>query len=145
LLGRQFPSVLVGFDGSADSVEALRVGVALAGHGVVALSIVRPAGGYEPHENEAEPGSVIRARAWDHLVRIRRELDSADIEMHAEVVVSDKDAATVLAEYASDHAFALVVLGRHGDGVLHRQSRLGRVADLAARASSRPVLLVSAR
>ena len=44
--------------------------------------------------------------------------------------------------YATEHAFDLLVLGRHGDGgTLH--PRLGRVPEAAARASAVSLLLVS--
>jgi nucleotide-binding universal stress UspA family protein len=47
-------------------------------------------------------------------------------------------------DYATEHGFDLLVLGRHGDGgLLHR--RLGHVAEAAARAGKLPVLLLSDR
>ena len=50
------------------------------------------------------------------------------------------DAARAVCEYAQQHGFDLLVLGRHGaGGVLH--PRLGHVAAVAARKSSLPVLL----
>ena len=59
-------------------------------------------------------------------------------------IVEDGDPARAVCDYAAEHGFDLLVLGRHGDGgVLHR--RLGRVAETAARAGKLPVLLLSDR
>jgi nucleotide-binding universal stress UspA family protein len=49
-----------------------------------------------------------------------------------------------LAARSTEHAFDLLVLGRHGyEGILH--PKLGHVAHAVARASRVPVLLVSAQ
>jgi nucleotide-binding universal stress UspA family protein len=54
--------------------------------------------------------------------------------------VESGDAASTVCEYAQQHGFDLLVLGRHGTGgVFH--PRLGHVAATAARKASLPVLL----
>jgi nucleotide-binding universal stress UspA family protein len=51
--------------------------------------------------------------------------------------------ARSICDYATEHGFDLLVLGRHGDGGLLRP-KLGHIAEAAARGSKIPVLLVSA-
>ena len=48
-----------------------------------------------------------------------------------------------LCDFAAEHGFDLLVIGRHGDGGL-THPKLGRIAESAARSCSIPVLLVSA-
>ena len=48
-----------------------------------------------------------------------------------------------ICQFASEHAFDLLVLGRHGQGgILH--PKLGHIAQETARIATVPVLLVSA-
>jgi nucleotide-binding universal stress UspA family protein len=55
--------------------------------------------------------------------------------------IESGDAASAVCEYASQHEFDVLALGRHGTGgVLH--PRLGHVAATAARKAALPVLLV---
>ena len=51
--------------------------------------------------------------------------------------------ARSICDYADEHGFDLLVLGRHGDGGLLRH-RLGHVAEAAAKSSRIPVLLLGA-
>jgi nucleotide-binding universal stress UspA family protein len=54
--------------------------------------------------------------------------------------IQSEDPARTVCEYAQQHGFDLLVLGRHGTGgVLYRQ--IGHVAAAAARKCSLPVLL----
>ena len=64
--------------------------------------------------------------------------------MSVQVVFSDRESAgQVVSNYAAEHGFDILVLGRRGDGA-HLRSRLGRVAGMAAQTCSIPVLLLSA-
>ncbi len=54
-----------------------------------------------------------------------------------------RQASKSICEFAAEHAFDLLVLGRHGQGgILH--PKLGRIAQETARIARVPVLLVSA-
>ena len=90
-------------------------------------------------EEEPEGTRWVRegfARARESIL----ETSQAWIDLHVE---EGRHAARSLCAYATEHAFDLLVLGRHGDGgVLH--PRFGHVAKAAAMASPVPVLLVSA-
>jgi nucleotide-binding universal stress UspA family protein len=142
-----FRRVLVGFDGSPDAAEALRVGAALIGHDgghVVALSVVRHA--LRAEGAEGAEGSALRERAEALFNELRRGQSSdSGIRMSVQVVFSaDRDnPGQVVTDYAAEHGFDILVLGRHGDGT-RRRSRLGRVADTAAQGCPVPVLLLSA-
>jgi nucleotide-binding universal stress UspA family protein len=144
-----FRRVLVGFDGSPDAAEALRVAAALVGHDgghVVALSVVRHTLRAEGHEGLDAEGRALRERAEALFHELRRGQSSdSGIRMSAQVVFSaDRDnPGQVVTDYAAEHGFDILVLGRHGDGT-RRRSRLGRVADMAAQGCPVPVLLLSA-
>lgn len=146
--GGPFRRVLVAWDGSPDSVAALRTAAAIvgdrpAGH-VVALAVLpasvpaeawRDGAGEEPQDRRWVQEGFVRAR--DSIAATSR----ARIDLHIE---EGRHAAQSLCAYASEHVYDLLVLGRHGDGgMLH--PRVGHVAKAAAAASTVPVLLVSAR
>ena len=58
-------------------------------------------------------------------------------------IVEDKQVARAVYDYAIEHGFDLLVLGRHGDG-RPSDPRLGRVAEAAAQGSAIPLLLLGA-
>jgi nucleotide-binding universal stress UspA family protein len=144
--GALFRRVLVAWDGSPDSVAALRTAAAMVGDGpghVVALAVMPG----PPHaEAEGEPGGEPAGTHWvrEGFAQARAAITAtsrARIDLHT---AAGRQAARSLCDYAAEHGFDLLVLGRHGDGgVLH--PRLGHVAEAAARLSTIPVLLVSAR
>jgi nucleotide-binding universal stress UspA family protein len=141
-----FRRVLVGWDGSPGAVAALRMAAAIVGAGpghVVALAV--QAG--PPHlEAEADqggemPASMRRAAETYELIRASiAPVPPVRISLHT---AAGRQVAPSLCNYAAEHGFDLLVLGRHGEGgILH--PRLGHVAEAAARASQIPVLLLSA-
>jgi len=145
-----FRRVLAGFDGSPDAADAVRGAAAIAardgGH-VVALCVV-------PHPPLRVDGSATQdgqARGISELAEalladIRRELPpGSSVRLTAHVAYADgRSTGQVVTEYAAEHGFDVLVLGRHGDG-RRRKSRLGQVADSAVQTCSVPVLLMSAR
>jgi nucleotide-binding universal stress UspA family protein len=141
-----FRQVLVGWDGSPGSVAALRTAAALIGDRpgrVIALAVLprQPHLEGEPDEAGADPTSGSHAHQTFEVARaaIAATLPTR-ISLHTE---EGRHAARALCEHATEHGFDLLVLGRHGDGgVLH--SKLGHVAEAAAREGRIPVLLVSA-
>lgn len=140
--------VLVGFDGSPDAAEALRVATAMFGRDgchVVALSVMRHPLRHEGEQEGDRESAAMRALAEAQFEELRRGRSDADrVRTSVQVVFSDRGGTGhVLSEYAAEHGFDLLIVGRHGDGTA-RRSRLGRVADAAAQASSVPVLLLSA-
>lgn len=142
-----FRRVLVGFDGSPDAAEALGVAAAVAardgGH-VVALCVVPRALPAEGN-GEGSDGAGLRARAealFGELARGQRP--GSLVRMSVQVIHSDQASpGKVVTDYAREHGFDILVLGRHGDGA-RRKSKLGRVADHAAQECMVPVLLLSA-
>ncbi len=143
-----FRRVLVGFDGSPDATEAMRAATAVAardgGH-VVALCVVRQ----PPHADGDHEGNEASGRLRQHaeavFEELRRDQPSVPgVRTSVKVVYADRDdPGRVVTDYAAQHGFDMLVLGRHGDGA--RRKKLGRVADAAIEASGVPVLLLSAR
>lgn len=141
-----FRRVLVAWDGSADSIAALRTATAIvgdaAGH-VVALAVLATA---VPREAEAD----MRAERSAHLRRVEASFESARaaiaktspvrVDLH---LVESRHTARSVCDYAVEHGFDLLAIGRHGDGGLIHP-KLGHIAESAARACKIPVLLVSA-
>lgn len=142
-----FRRVLVGFDGSPDAAEALGVAAAVAardgGH-VVALCVVPRALAAE-RGGEGSVGAGLRARAEALFGDIARGHGAGNlVRTSVQVIHSDQASpGKVVSDYAEEHGFDILVLGRHGDGA-RRKSRLGRVADHAAQECMVPVLLLSA-
>lgn len=94
----------------------------------------------EDHDSER---AGIRRQAEQDFERARQAAASHGVRMSLQIV-EDRQVSRAVCGYAVEHGFDLLVLGRHGDGgTLH--PRLGSVAAAAARGSSVPVLLVSAR
>ncbi len=142
-----FRRVLVGWDCSADAAAALQTAASIAGDGaahVVALAVLDAA----PHGESSEDRARDRAERRRYTERLFYEArESVPAAARAQVrlqIVEDGDPARAVCDYAAEHGFDLLVLGRHGDGgVLHH--RLGHVAEKAARAGKLPVLLLSDR
>jgi len=142
-----FRRILVGFDGSPDAAEALRVAVALADSDhahVVALTVIRRGLGAEDDHARDSAGSAARERAEALLGELRRSRPDDGARVSAQVVFSDRDdLGQTVTGYAAEHGFDVLIVGRHGDGA-RRRSRLGRVADTAVQGCPVPVLLLSA-
>jgi nucleotide-binding universal stress UspA family protein len=138
-----FRRILVGFDGSRDARDALRVGAELASVSqgeISVLMVVSAAHGETQEERQAafdrEAGSLqeLAERELDTVMRRH----SATTSMH--VVASDHP-DQALPEYALKHGYDLVVLGRHGrERAMH--GGLGWLATSVSQNSSFPVLLV---
>lgn len=144
--GGPFRRVLVGWDGSPDSVTALVTAAAMIGAGaghVVALAVLPD----HPHLEGAPSAtgdSGAAGRITENFARARAAITAGSrprIDLHTE---AGHQVARALCAYATEHGFDLLVLGRHGDGRMLRP-RLGRVAEAAVKASEVPVLLVGGR
>jgi len=135
--------ILVGWDCSPGAAAALRAAAGLAAGGaarVVALAVLRAAQHAEDAEEGAADFSERRRFAQETFARARDTLPGTLRERVSLEFAESGDAARAVCEYAQQHGFDLLALGRHGTGgVLH--PRLGHVAATAARKSSLPVLL----
>jgi nucleotide-binding universal stress UspA family protein len=143
--GGPFRRVLVAWDGSPDSVTALKTAAALVGGGaghVVALAVLQGHPQLEGGAALEDGDSGEAARMREDFNRVLASITARSrtrIDLHT---TTSHQVGRSLCAYAIEHGFDLLVLGRHGDGgVLH--PRLGRVAEAAVKASQVPVLLVS--
>jgi nucleotide-binding universal stress UspA family protein len=135
-----YRQVLVGWDGSADAVAALAAaaGIAAGTAGrVVALAVLPASASMEQPATNTDGAAV--QHSFEHARQALRLPSDARMSLH---IARGQHAAQLICQYAADHGFDLIVLGRQGQGGL-MPHRLGRVADTAARASRIPVLLLS--
>jgi nucleotide-binding universal stress UspA family protein len=139
-----FRRVLVAWDGSPDSVMALRTAAAIVagtpGH-VVAFTVLAPSPPQEPTDDGA--GTTEAARHTRDAFELALDsLGSKSVPVTLETI-QGRQVPKSISEFAAEHAFDLLVLGRHGQGgILH--PKLGHIAQETARIASVPVLLVSA-
>jgi nucleotide-binding universal stress UspA family protein len=142
---RRFRRVLVAWDASADAMAALRAAAAVvgdeSGH-VVALAIVPAVPHLEGERGVA--GSTDADRAERAFELVRESLAATSRARLSLQIAEGPQVARSICDYADEHGFDLLVLGRHGDGgLLHH--KLGHVAEAAAKSSKIPVLLLSAQ
>jgi len=140
-----FRRVLVGFDGSPDAAEALRLAGAMCDSGELVVLCVVSRALPADSRGEGSDGAGLRMEAELLLRKLALGADLGDLDkVSVQVVSSGGDSpGNVVTRYAREHGFDLLVLGRHGAGG-RRKSMLGRVAERAARACRVPVLLVGA-
>jgi nucleotide-binding universal stress UspA family protein len=146
LTAGRFRHVLVGWDASADAAEALTAAASIAGDEghVVALSVVPENSQVEAADERDSDRAAAKRRVEDQFERARQIAAAASGARLSLQIVDGQQPARAVCEYAAEHGFDLLVLGRHGDvGTLRR--RPGRVAEAAAWGSAIPVLLISAR
>jgi len=140
-----FRRVLVGFDGSPDAAEALRVAIAICDGGELVVLCVVPRALPSGTGSLGSDGAGLRVQAELLLGELALGAQPGNLAKDSVQVVSSggDSPGNVVTDYAGEHAFDLLVLGRHGAGA-RRKSMLGRVAERAARACPVPVLLVAA-
>ena len=140
---RPLSRILVGWDCSPGAVAGLRAAATLAAGGaasVVALAVLKPA----PHTEDTAEGTADfderRRFARATFVEARDGLPGTVRGRVSLEFAESSDPAATVCDYAQQHGFDVLVLGRHGSGgVFH--PRLGHVAATAARKAGLPVLL----
>lgn len=141
---RPFRRILVGWDASPHARTALETAAALADHHgghVVALAVVRGPTHTETTDEHVRADHAATRQLTEpfELCRVQLRHYGARTEL---VIDHDRHIAEALHDYATEHGFDLIVLGRHGEGdPLH--PRLGHVAEATAKRGPTPVLLVS--
>lgn len=133
-----FRRILVGWDASPGARAAVRAALGLAGEEgqVVAVTVAPDKFQGEYHEDAGDADGP--ARMERDLATLARELRAQPPELR---VVTGKRVAEALCEYAREHGFSLVAVGRHGEGGLLHPAR-GHVASTLARLDTVSVLVV---
>jgi nucleotide-binding universal stress UspA family protein len=140
--GGVFRRILVGYDGSMQARQALRIGIALAadvqGEAQVLLVVRPPAHVETPHELE-KAAQAERENLSQGLRQIWGQMEQAlDVVTH---VVFDDDPAKAMAAYVEEHGFDLVVVGSHGrEQTTHRGA--GHSLEALLRRHPCPILVV---
>ncbi len=141
-----FRRALAAWDGSADAAAALRTATAIvAGRNchVVALSLL-PADSCREASNDHLAGPALQGRmeaAFETARAAIARTSAARIDLHT---AEGRHVAGSLCDYASEHGFDVLVIGRRGHGSLISR-KIGHIAEAVVRSCSVPVLLVSAR
>jgi nucleotide-binding universal stress UspA family protein len=141
---RPLRRILVGWDCSPGAAAALHAVAALAANGdaaVVVLAVLKSAPRTEDAAEGAADFDERKLFAQKTFATATERLPDNLRERVSLRFVESGDAAGAVCDYASQHEFDLLALGRHGTGgVLH--PRLGHVAATAARKAALPVLRV---
>ncbi len=144
--GSRIRRLLVGFDGSVPAQRALEFSVDLAQDSdaeVTVLFVLPDASHLETDESRAQADQRARATLEERLAAHRRRAAQTNIQLR-EVALRGGDPAALIASYAVEHGFDLVVIGNHGlDHALH--GGLGRVVERLLRDPRLPVLVVPDR
>lgn len=140
---RPLRRILVGWDCSPGAVAALHAVAALAADGaaaVIVLAVLKPASRTEDTAEGAADFDERHRFAEQTFARASEALPDALRDRVSLRFAESGDPAGTVCEYAAQHGFDLLALGRHGSGgMLH--PRLGHVAATAARKAGLPVLL----
>lgn len=134
-----FSHILVGWDGSAGAVAALRSATQLAyemGGDVVAVAVLHVGEQVEDAEERDQELAAHRQRLESGFERMLRHLGLPSPKLH---LIEGRRVAKALNEYAVEHGCDLIVVGRQGEVGFRA---LGRVADNLLRKGSVPVLIV---
>jgi nucleotide-binding universal stress UspA family protein len=107
---------------------------------VVAFAVLAPS---PPHEDGPDEMTEAARRVKDAFDFAQDNLGATSVPVRLETA-EGRQVPKSLCEFASEHAFDLLVMGRHGQGGILRP-KLGRIAQETARIAAVPVLLVSAR
>lgn len=134
--------ILVGFDGSRPSRCALDLALELStglGAEVLALSVLPDTSHLETDEDREQAQAALRSELGEDLRRAQRYALRNDLRF-SHRTVDGGDPAEVIASFAAEHGFDLVVLGDHGrERVTH--PGLGRVASRLLREPCCPLLV----
>lgn len=146
-MSRPFHRVLVAWDGSRDSVAALKMAAAVTGDEhdhVVAYSVLPAPPHVEAWRDDAGDLPAPVRHVFEAFEATRNAINATRpvrVTLHT---CDDRRIAESICGYAQDHEFDLLVIGRHGNGGI-AHPKLGHIAKVAARESKVPVLLVSGR
>ncbi len=132
--GRGTVDVLVGVDGSPESLAALTAAVDLIGERLGRLTLAAVA-----DFDSGFPGGPDRSREAAEEALARARAIATNRALSPEVIVLFGSPASALEDYARDHGFELLAIGRRGRGLA--TAAFGSVASDLARTAVTPVLI----
>jgi nucleotide-binding universal stress UspA family protein len=146
-------TVVIGYDGSADSQRAIDFAASMlhvqtavvvhVWHGALAIETANPLGAPAPptHEEEAELEQIAMRTAEEGAARARQAGLSAEADLRRGA--GAEHIATTLLDVAEQRDADLVVVGRRGMSRI-KAIVLGSVSEAVVRAGRRPVMIVPA-
>lgn len=126
--------VLVGMDGSSQSLDALEAATLLFGERIGTLALVSV---LDFDAESSEEGRLVAERAGQDLIRHSEKVKEWDPQR---LLLSGRP-DEALAKYALEHNFEVIAIGAKGRGL--SKTLLGSVAARLASGSDVPVLIVS--
>lgn len=139
-----FRRILVGWDGSTDARQALRVALGLGAQvdaEVVALAVLKARSHAEAADQATEETLESRREVMHEMATQTSHTTVASAARVRYEVIQADDATSAFDTYVREHGFDLVIVGRHG---LDRALRphIGGVSEHQVRQGSCPVMVV---
>lgn len=136
-----FKKILVAFDGSKSSKEALNTSIELAKKfgSVIYLVSVIPQSDFAVLKNEVTSASKEESKFYQELQRETIESNTSKVVIKSTIIYGHP--AEKLLDYASSGTFDLIVIGSRGLNATERLF-LGSVSDELSHHSSCPILIV---
>jgi nucleotide-binding universal stress UspA family protein len=135
--------ILVGVDGSEESLAAARYAIELAGRLQAELSVLHVV--MVPEYVSADVGNRLKkelvSRGESTMMRVREAAKGRDIVLREKMLTTTKSVIATFCEFASNDGSELVIMGSSGAGGVAKLM-LGTVAVGVAREARCPVLLV---
>lgn len=143
---RKIRRILVGYDGSAEADEAVRLALDLASAldaEVTILGVLPVTQHLETDEDRSLSEHEARARFEREIAPFEKRASELAVKLLALAIADGGDPANVIAKRAEEHGFDLVVVGNHGQDQLFHGG-LGKVVERLLKNPHYPVLVAPA-
>ena len=135
--------ILVGVDGSDESLAAARYAIELAGRLKAELSVLHVimVPEYVSEEVSNRLKKELGSRGESAMMQVRQAAQGSDVILHEKILSTTKPVVATICDFASNNGSELIIMGSSGAGGVARLM-LGAVAVGVAREAPCPVLLV---
>lgn len=135
--------ILVGVDGSEESLAAARYAIELAGRLKAELSVLHVimVPQYVSEEVSNRLKKELGSRAESAMMKVRQAAQGSDVILREKILSTTKPVVAAICDFASNDGSELIIMGSSGAGGVARLM-LGAVAVGVAREARCPVLLV---